>query len=142
MTTRNDEFPVPDAWFHLHVSYGETDSAGVVYYGEYMHWFERARSQLIRDRGMSYAEIEKRGILLPVLKAEARYLRPARYDEQVAVRCAVSEWGRASVTFVYQVWGPPDLQTLLTTGTTVHASIGPDWKSVRIPDWLKALFID
>ncbi len=89
MTTRNDEFPVPDAWFHLHVSYGETDSAGVVYYGEYMHWFERARSQLIRDRGMSYAEIEKRGILLPVLKAEARYLRPARYDEQVAVRCAV-----------------------------------------------------
>lgn len=140
MSKQRDDFPTPDAWHRFHVSYGETDCAGVVYYGEYLHWFERARSRLIRDRGMSYSEVEGRGVLLPVRRAEVRYIRPARYDEEVFVRCAVSSWGRASVTFAYQVFGPPDRSVLLAVGETEHAAIGPDWKPLRIPDWLKALF--
>ncbi|WP_029893814.1 acyl-CoA thioesterase [Desulfohalovibrio reitneri] len=135
-----DEFPTPDAFFRLHVSYGETDKAGVAYYGEYLHWFERARSQLIRERGMSYSEVEERGILLPVRQANLRYLRPARYDDPVAVRCAICEWGRARVTFAYQIWGPPEESTLLAVGETEHSAVGPDWKPTAVPGWLRELF--
>ena len=140
MTTPRDDFPRPDTWLTMHVSYGETDCAGVVYYGEYLHWFEKARGLLIRDHGMSYSEVEQRGVLLPVRRAEVRYVRPARYDEEVAVRCGISAWGRASMTFAYQVWGPPERSVLLATGETEHAAVGPNWKPLRIPDWLRSLF--
>ncbi len=52
------EFPQNDSWYHHFVSYGETDTMGVLYYAEYLHLFERSRSLFIRERGMSYAEVE------------------------------------------------------------------------------------
>lgn len=134
------DFPQPSALFRLHVSYGETDCMGVAYYGEYLHWFERARSLLIRERGMSYAEVEARGLFLPVREAAVRYRRPARFDDELAVRVGVSEWGRASLTFAYEVWGPPEGSVLLATGSTQHACTTPEGKPVRVPDWLRDLF--
>lgn len=133
-------FPTPDTRYRFHVSYGETDCMGVAYYGEYLHWFERARSQLIRERGMSYAEVEARGLYLPVREAAVRYRRPARFDDELFVRVGVGEWGRASVTFAYEVWGPPGGSVLLATGTTQHACTSPQGKPVPTPDWLKNLF--
>ena len=134
------DFPTPDSRYRFHVSYGETDCMGVAYYGEYLHWFERARGQLIRERGMSYAEVEARGLYLPVREASVRYRRPARYDDELFVRVGVGEWGRASVTFAYEVWGPPDGSVLLATGATQHACTSPQGKPVPTPDWLKDLF--
>jgi hypothetical protein len=61
-----------DFWFSHRVSYGETDSMGVLYYAEYLHIFERARNQFIRDRGLSYAMVEERGLFLPVREARCR----------------------------------------------------------------------
>ena len=55
----HDQFPTPDIWMPHRVSYGETDTMGVLYYAEYLHLFERARSEYIRRCGMSYAEVEK-----------------------------------------------------------------------------------
>ncbi len=135
-----DSFPQPETTYRFHVSYGETDAMRVAYYGEYFHWFERARGQFIRERGMSYAEVEARGLMLPVRNASCRYLRPARYDEPVDVRCGVRDWGRASITFVYEVYGPPEASTLLARGETEHACVSPEGKPVRVPDWLKAMF--
>jgi len=134
------DFPQPSTLYRFHVSYGETDCMGVAYYGEYLHWFERARGQLIRDLGMSYADVEARGIYLPVREAGVRYRRSARYDDALAVRTAVREWGRASVTFAYEVWGPPGESTLLATGFTQHACTSPQGKPVATPDWLRELF--
>lgn len=71
------DFPTPETWFPHRVSYGETDCMGVLYYAEYLHIFERARSAFIRERGMSYADVEKRGIILPVREAQCRYRSPA-----------------------------------------------------------------
>jgi acyl-CoA thioester hydrolase len=135
-----EDFPQPDTRLRLTVSYGETDRMGYAYYGHYPHWFERARGQFIRDRGMSYAEVETRGIWLPVRDMAVRYLRPARYDEDIAVRAGISTWGRASVTFVYQVFGPPDASVLLAAGETLHACTSPSGKPVPVPDWLRSLF--
>ena len=133
-------FPTPDTRLALTVSYGETDRMGYAYYGHYPHWFERARGQFIRERGMSYAEVETRGVWLPVRDMAVRYLRPAHYDETITVRAAVAAWGRASVTFVYQVFGPPDASQLLAAGETVHACTSPQGRPIAVPDWLRGLF--
>jgi acyl-CoA thioester hydrolase len=133
-------FPRPDTYLRLTVSYGETDRMGYAYYGHYPHWFERARGEFIRERGMSYAAVEARGVWLPVRDLAVRYLRPARYDEEISVRAGIAAWGRASVVFVYQVFGPPDASVLLSAGETVHACTTPDGRPVPVPDWLRGLF--
>lgn len=139
MIRPGEDFPTPETWFKLYVSYGETDAMGVVYYGNYPHWFERARSQYLRDLGMSYAEVERRGVMLPVRELCVRYLAPARYDDPVLVRAGICQWGRASVTFAYQVYGPPEGEKLLCLGTTQHACVTPQGKPTAIPAWLKEI---
>ncbi|MES9995425.1 YbgC/FadM family acyl-CoA thioesterase [Desulfovibrio aminophilus] len=132
-------FPSADSWLAHRVSYGETDAMGVVYYAEYFHFFERSRSLFIRDRGMSYAEVETRGIYLPVREASCRYRTPARFDDEIWVRCGVSEWRRASMLFAYEVY-TADRSGIIATGMTEHACVNAEGRPVRVPDWLKGLF--
>jgi acyl-CoA thioester hydrolase len=137
MIRPGEEFPAAETRFKLFVSYGETDAMGVVYYGNYAHWFERSRGQFLRERGLSYAEVERRGVMLPVREMNVRYLAPARYDEEIVVRAGISQWSRASVTFVYQVYGPPEASKPLCLGSTQHACVDASGKPVAIPQWLK-----
>ena len=97
------DFPTPDVWLAHRVSYGETDTMGYLYYAEYLHLFERSRSEYIREMGMSYAEVERLGIMLPVREAQCRYRRPARYDDLIHIRAGIAEVRRASLVFVYNV---------------------------------------
>jgi len=129
----------PETWYPHRVSYGETDAMQVLYYAEYLHLFERSRSQFIRERGMSYNTVEERGVFLPVREAGCRYRRPARYDDLLQIRVGITEWGRASVTFGYQVFDEPR-ENLHATGMTQHACVSPDGRPIKIPDWLKSLF--
>jgi acyl-CoA thioester hydrolase len=130
------DFPAIEDWFEAHVSYGETDAAGVVYYGEYFHWFERARGHFLRRRGASYAQLSDQGFLLPVRHADCRYLRPARYDDLIAVRTGVAKLGRASMRIVYQVWGP-GREHILAVGETEHACTNPEGRPVAMPAWFR-----
>lgn len=132
-------FPKPDAWLPHRVSYGETDAMGVVYYGEYPHFFERARSQLIRDRGMSYADVEARGVRLPVREMYLRYRKPLHFDDLVWVRTGVSGFSRAAVTFVYEIHNEAKTATM-AEGMTQHACVSREGRPIAAPDWLKALF--
>ncbi|WP_320170206.1 thioesterase family protein [Maridesulfovibrio sp.] len=133
------EFPTPDAWLDHSVSYGETDAMGVVYYAEYLHFFERSRSHYIRERGMSYNEVEERGIFLPVREASCRYRISAHYDDLLNIHVGISEWKRASVIFVYDIF--KDNRTkLVASGFTEHACVNADGRPVRVPDWLKEIF--
>ena len=111
---------------------------GVMYYAEYFHLFERARSEFIRECGMSYAEVERRGIILPVREAQCRYRSPARYDELLWVRAAVADWGRASLKFVYEILSE-DKQRLLALGHTQHALADSSGKPIRMPEWFRNL---
>lgn len=133
-----DPFPTPETWYQHRVSYGETDGMAQVYYGEFFHLFERARGQHIRDLGMSYAEVERRGVLLPVREAGCRYRKPLRYDDLIWVRAAVGLWKRASLIFVYEIWDAPRT-TVMATGFTEHANVGPDGRPQRFPDWFRQL---
>jgi len=139
MHPANTLFPTPDAWYQHRVSYGETDAMGVVYYAEYLHFFERARGQFIRERGMSYAEVERRGVLQPVVEAGCRYRISARYDDLLLVHVGINEWKRASLRFVYEILDETRSK-VLATGFTEHACVSPQGKIVRVPDWLKQLF--
>ncbi|MFW6004890.1 MAG: acyl-CoA thioesterase [Desulfonatronovibrionaceae bacterium] len=133
-----DEFPRPETW-HLHrVSYGETDAMGVVYYANYLHWFEMARNTYIRELGISYVEIEEKGIFIPVTSASCRYFKPARFDDPVYIRAGISTWGRASFAFEYQVYDQ-ERKFLLARGETGHACLSRQGRPVRVPDWLKQI---
>ncbi len=136
-----DDFPRPECWYAHYVSYGETDAMGVVYYGEYLHYFERSRGLFIRERGMSYAEVEQRGIFLPVREAHCRYRSPARYDDMIWVRVGIAEWNRASILFSYEIYDASK-EKLLATGSTQHACVNTEHKPVRIPEWFRQMFLE
>lgn len=107
---------------------------GYLYYAEYLHLFERSRSEYIREMGMSYAEVERLGIMLPVREAQCRYRRPARYDDLIHIRAGIAEVRRASLVFVYNVMDA-ERKTLLAEGMTEHACTGRDGRPVRPPEW-------
>ena len=111
---------------------------GVMYYAEYLHLFERGRSEFIRERGISYSEIEKRGYLLPVREAACRYRSPCRYDDLIWIRIGIAELGRASLRFVYEIRNE-DKSALLASGETQHALVNSDMQPQRMPGWLTNL---
>ncbi len=133
-----DQFPTPSIWVGHRISYGETDAMGIVYYAEYLHIFERARDAYIRVSGLSYTEVEARGIYLPVREVQCRYRSPARFDDVVHCRCGIAEWGRASLTFRYELMNEAR-DRVLVTGMTQHASADRSGRPVRMPDWLRAI---
>ncbi|WP_319780188.1 thioesterase family protein [Maridesulfovibrio sp.] len=135
----NNQFPTPHSWLEHSVSYGETDAMGVVYYAEYLHFFERSRSLFIRERGMSYAEVEERGIYLPVREANCRYRVPAQYDDQLDIQVGIIEWKRASIKFIYDIY-KDNRSTLIASGFTEHACVNKDGRPVRVPEWLREIF--
>lgn len=135
-----DAFPKPSCWLAHRVSYGETDAMGVVYYANYLHLFERGRSELIRNLGFSYNVVEERGIFLPVREASCRYLAPARYDDVIHIRTGLAGQSRASLNFVYEITDE-QREHVLTRGTTQHAVVNAQGRPVRVPDWLSALFV-
>ena len=116
----------------LRVIYGDTDQMGVVYYANYFRYFELSRSEYFRARGGNYREVEQEGFGLPVVSAHCDYKRSAKYDDVLVVDVHVAELRRASLRFEYEVRreGEP---TLLATGHTVHACIGPSGKPTGLP---------
>ena len=116
------------------VLYGDTDQMGVVYYATYLRFFEGARGEWIRDLGLTYAQIEERGIYLPVLEVGVRYLKPARYDDLLEIHLRVSHT-RVKVRFEYKVYRAGSTEVLIL-GHTVHACINKDGRPTRAPDWL------
>lgn len=111
---------------------------GVMYYAEYFHLFERARNEYIRNLGMSYADVEKKGVILPVREAQCRYRSPARYDDLVLIRIGLAETGRASLRFVYEIWND-DKTRLLCAGMTQHALVNRAGRPMPMPEWFRTL---
>lgn len=115
----------------VRVIYGDTDKMGIVYYANYLRFFEGARATWLRERGRSYAEIEAGGLALPVAEAHASYRAPARYDEELLVEVGVAEVKNASFRFVYRVLRG---ETLLCEGYTIHACTDLAGRPRRMPD--------
>jgi acyl-CoA thioester hydrolase len=122
----------------VRVIYGDTDQMGVVYYANYLRYFEFARSEILRAHGRSYREMEAEGLSLPVVEATCRYLAPARYEDVLLVGIEVPEVSRVTLTFRYQVTREGE-SAVLCTGSTLHACLGRNGKPARLPDWVATL---
>lgn len=111
---------------------------GVVYYGNYLTWFEVGRTDLLRQLGSSYRELERERIHLPVVEARCRYHHPARYDDVIEIRTTASRPSRAQVRFDYELSRLSDNVTL-ASGSTVHVATNADGKACRLPAKLMEL---
>jgi acyl-CoA thioester hydrolase len=117
----------------LRVRYAETDRMGVVYYANYLVWFEMGRSEYCRQKGFNYLELEALGYYLVVAEALCKYRKPARYDEVVQVRTAVRTLQRRSISFGYQVVRKGSGETLVE-GETKHLCVDATGRVRIIPD--------
>ena len=121
----------------LRVNYSETDQMGVVYHANYLVWFDRARTELLRERGLTYRELERQGFYLAVSEVRVRYLAPARYDDLVQIRCWVRDVGSRRATFGYAVDRSP--AGLLATAATSLVSLTHQHSVVRMPPRVREL---
>jgi acyl-CoA thioester hydrolase len=121
----------------VRVRYAETDQMGVAYHGNYFEWFEVGRTDLLRSHGVSYKELEAQDLHLPVIEAQARFVRPALYDDVLEIRTEVSALSGARVTFAYEVCRGND--GVLATGSTSHAAVDGRGRPRRLPELLRRL---
>ena len=115
----------------IKVRYQETDQMGVVYHANYFVWFEVGRTEMIRNIGISYKEMEDKGLLLPVVNVSCDYKHAARYDDELLVKTRILKYNGFRMEFEYQIIHPKD-NKLLATGITKHVWIDKSYKPVRI----------
>ncbi|MBX3133126.1 MAG: acyl-CoA thioesterase [Gemmatimonadaceae bacterium] len=126
----------------IRVRYAETDQMGVAYHANYLVWCEVGRTDLIREAGMPYAEMERRGVLLAVADAHLRFHASARYDDLVRIETRLAGVRSRMVTFEYtlsRVGADGDAAERLATASTTLVSIDPEGRPTSLPADLRAL---
>ena len=131
--------PARETTSSVRVRYAETDKMGVVYYSNYLIWFEIGRTDWLRATGRTYREIEADGIQLPVIEAHCEYRQGARYDDEVEIKTRAKKLSPVRIQFDYEVTRRADA-AVLALGHTVHATVDRDGRPVRMPERVKDLF--
>ena len=121
------------------VRYAETDRMGVVYYANYLVWFEVGRTDWLRDGGWSYREMEHEGVSLPVVEAHCEYRRPARYDDELEIATRASLLSPVRVRFDYEVRRAGEAAPS-ASGYTIHAAVDRGGRPCRLPARVQGLF--
>jgi acyl-CoA thioester hydrolase len=122
----------------VRVRYPETDQMGVAHHTHFLVWFEIGRTELLRERGCAYADLEASGVWMPVVEVSCRYHRSARYDDELRVETTLDEVTRVTARFTYRVLRAGD-GMLLATGSTRHAATDRTGTPRRMPDAVHAL---
>jgi acyl-CoA thioester hydrolase len=124
----------------LRVRYAETDQMGVVYYANYLVWFEVGRADLCRKLGFAYREMEREdGLYLIVAEARCRYKAPAHYDDEIEVRTRLRELRKRVLIFTYEIYRQPD-EELLAEGETVHVITDRHGRPRALPEKYREIF--
>jgi acyl-CoA thioester hydrolase len=121
----------------VQVRYSETDAMKFVYYANYLVYFEVARTSALADLGHPYWEMEKRGVLIPVLAAHCEYLKAGRYGDTLSIRTLRWRSGSARIRFEYEIRREGEL---LARGYTEHAFMHPEGRAIRPPKEILGLF--
>lgn len=121
----------------LSVRFDEVDSMGVVHHPRYLVYFEIARTRYMDDMGLRYRDVMESGTHLAVIDAGARYLRAARYQDELIVRTRCVEAGRTRIGLEYEVLRGGEL---LATGHTRLAAVTPEGRATRLTPKLRELF--
>ncbi len=123
----------------LRVRYSETDQMGTFYNSRALEWFECGRTELMRRRlGMSYVELEEKGVFLPLVEAHLEFLGGARYDDLLEISSAVEVCGRARLRFEVEIV-KVESRKRVVRGYTVHAFTNREGKPIRPPAWFTEL---
>jgi acyl-CoA thioester hydrolase len=118
----------------IRVIYGDTDQMGVVYYANYLRFFEAGRNEFLRARGARYRDVERsHRLFLPVVEVGVTYKKPGRYDDLLIIETDLVKTGRASARFEYRVMRQDEL---IASGHTVHACVDFDGKVQPLPEAL------
>lgn len=120
----------------IRISYADTDQMGMVYYANYLVYFERGRTEWLREHGLTYRQMEEKGMYFPVIESICKYHSPARYDDIISVQTTVADLGAASVTFGYEIRCG---DRLIATGSTKHPLVNREFRPVRIPADIRSL---
>ncbi len=118
----------------IRVRYGETDKMGVVYYGTYPLYLEVARTELMREHGIAYKNLEENGIQLPVIHLECDYLKPAFYDDIIKINTTIKELKGNKVIFEYKLFNADNqlINKATTTLIFVNAATGKPCRPPKI----------
>ncbi|MFI5351306.1 MAG: YbgC/FadM family acyl-CoA thioesterase [Elusimicrobiota bacterium] len=126
--------------FDVRVTYADTDKLGIIYYANYLKYFEQGRTELMRGLGVRYRDLEiQRRLYLPAVEARVEYKAPSRYDDLLTVRTWIAEMGRASISFECDVVDKELGGKLCARGFSRHAIVNDLWRTTRIPDDLRIL---
>ena len=112
------------------VRYAETDMMGVVYHGSYLPWLEIGRTELLKEHGLPYRDLEAEGFFLPVVEVSLRYLRPAKYDDTVVITTVLKEKPSLRIRMEYELHRGDEL---IATASSLHVFIDRAGKPVRPP---------
>lgn len=123
----------------LRVRYAETDQMGVVYYANYLVWFEVARCEWFRETGWTYGGLEASGTVLPVIEAHCEYRQPARYDDEIRILSRAQLLSPVRLRFDYEVMRP-GVDEPAARGWTVHAAVDGLGRPRRLPREVRSLF--
>lgn len=123
----------------LRVRYAETDQMGVVYHANYLIWCEMGRTDFIRQLGMTYAEMERRGVSLAVSELSARYHAAARYDDLIRVQTQLADLRSRMIAFEYVISNVATNQRLVSARTTL-ISLDASGRPLALPAELRELF--
>ena len=118
----------------IRVRYAETDRMGFLHHANYLVYFEQARTELLRDYGASYKDLEDQGYLLVLTKVEVRYKRPARYDDLLTVRTFVERTTAVRIDHRYEVMCDG---VLVAEATSTLACVGRDGRPQVLPEVLR-----
>jgi acyl-CoA thioester hydrolase len=121
------------------VRYAETDQMGIVYYANYLVWFELGRVEVLRSLGLTYSRLEtEHGCILPVVDARCRYRAPARYDDEILIETRPAMLRGSVLKFAYRIYRKPDTEgkdrELLAEGETVHVVCDAQLQRKPLPD--------
>ena len=133
----DSESPIPNPESRVRstrvrVRYADTDQMGVVYYANYLVWFEVGRTEWLRDAGWNYREMEEAGVSLPVIEAHCEYRQPARYDDEIEIRTTATAVSAVRIRFDYRAVRAAG-EMLLAEGHTIHATLGTNGRPCRLP---------
>lgn len=122
----------------VRVRYSETDQMGVVYHSNYLNYLELSRVEWLRELGFSYAELEKKDVLLPVVRVALDYRSPARYDDLLRIETRVSEMSGSSIEFQSEIYNQKG--TLLVEALVKLVCIqSVTFKPMAVPIYLREL---
>lgn len=123
----------------IRVRYAETDQMGYVYYGNYPAYYEVARTEALRQLGTSYQKLEEKGIMMPVIDLNIKYIKPAKYDDLLTIRTIVKEIPKMRMHFFYEIYNSED--KLLNKGETTLVFVSMERnRPVPCPEWLMEIF--